>query len=432
MATVEEKNHDSSTTVGDHYDTINDPDGAASVIAGAALDGSTYGLRADYDAGTNGFQLSDSLTFSADELTLRVLLKFDNLTGLNNNNAIGAVALRDSSPVTFIFDIVFTSTTGGAIEAKAGYRSDSGATLVFTSNYSVPTTGEVCVEIRAVKETADTNADGILKFYIDSVLKEEITNADNFNNFNNIDQTYYNFNSNVSAFGGSFDLDEWILDDSASASLGCSSVSGSNEFRFLGFAADTGTLMVSGLKDGGTLQLFDYPLDTLTESGTASFGAGTDAELDARTRGIFPVAKPMADDVWYLYGRDGSNVQVQYNDRNGTLGWVDLSPGTASWGSSKYAVGLWPSSTSNDNIIVGFSDDDVWRTLFGTFSWVQMGDADTGDLRAGARMITNRANELVLAGASAGSVLYSPDSGATFADVSGTALGVINAIEVSL
>lgn len=204
------------------------------------------------------------------------------------------------------------------------------------------------------------------------------------------------------------------------------------EFRFLGFAADTGTLMVSGLKSGGTLQLFDYDLDTLTESGTTSFGSATDADLDSRTRGIFPMAKPMEDDVWYLYGRDGNNVQVQYNDRSGTAGWVDLSPGTASWGSTKYAVGLFPSSTDSQNVIVAFSDDDVWRTRFGTTSWVQMGDADTGDLRTGARMIANRSNELILAGASAGSVLYSPNSGVAYDDVSGTALGTINAIEVSL
>jgi hypothetical protein len=39
-------------------------------------------------------------------------------------------------------------------------------------------------------------------------------------------------------------------------------------FRFLGFAADNENLYASGLKDGGTLQLFDYDLPTLTESGT--------------------------------------------------------------------------------------------------------------------------------------------------------------------
>ena len=54
-----------------------------------------------------------------------------------------------------------------------------------------------------------------------------------------------------------------------------------------------------------------YNLSGATESGTASFGAATDTELDNRTRGIFPVVRPEGDGMVYLRGRDGSNVQAQ-------------------------------------------------------------------------------------------------------------------------
>lgn len=220
-------------------------------------------------------------------------------------------------------------------------------------------------------------------------------------------------------------------EDTSSEVLTVSAPLSTTAFRFLGFDADDGTLMVSGLKDAGTLKLYDYDLDTLTEQGTASFGAATDSDLDNRTLGIFPVAKLGESDVWYLHGRDGSDVQVQYNDRNGTLGWTDIGPGTATWGTAKYAVGLMPEPTLSDDVIVTFSDDDVYRTRFGTMTWAKMGDAG-GGLRASARQVSNRFNEILVAGTAAGTVEFSNNFGASFGDVAGTALGTINAIEVSL
>lgn len=429
MATVEEKNHDSSTTLGDHYDSVSNGDGGLSIIAGAALDGSTYGVQCDWDAGGSTRRLRDALTFSSDDLALRMLIDFGNTTnGGAGVEFLNTVALRDTGTGNLIFEIVFQFDDATNLSSRASYYSDGGASNVYTSWYSIPSSGEICLEIRTVKETADTNADGTLDFYIDSVLQESITDADNFNNFNNIDQIHNNF-THVGNAAGTMKFDQWILDDSSAASLGCSSVI--NAFRFLGFAADTGTLMISGLKDDATLKLYDYDLATLTEGGTASFGSAADADLDNRTLGIFPVSRPASDDVWYLYGNDGNDLQVQYNDRNGTLGWVDLGPGTATWDTAKYAMALMPEPTSPDDVIVAFSDNDVYRTRFGTVTWVKMGDAG-GTLRAAARQITNRFNEALFAGTAAGTLEYTNNFGVTFGDVSGTALGVINALAVSL
>jgi hypothetical protein len=203
-----------------------------------------------------------------------------------------------------------------------------------------------------------------------------------------------------------------------------------NTFRFLGFDADNANLYASGLKDQATLKLYDYDLATLTESGTASFGSGTETELDEKTRGIFPRVKSMADGELYLYGRDGNNVQVQYNDQNGTLGWQDIGPGTATWGADKYAVALMTAPTYTDDVIAVFSDNDIYRVRAGTSIWTKTGDAGTVLLTA-VRHPTSF-NRILTGGTAAGTVEYSNNFGASFGDVSGTALGTINAFEVSL
>jgi hypothetical protein len=93
-------------------------------------------------------------------------------------------------------------------------------------------------------------------------------------------------------------------------------------------------------------------------------------------------------------------------------------------------VGLLTAPTYTDDVIAVFSDDDVYRTRFGTSTWVKMGDAGSG-LRAAVRH-PNNFNEIMVGGTAAGTVEWSNNFGASFGDVSGTALGTINAFEVSL
>ena len=357
---------------------------------------------------------------------LRIKLSAFSTTTVDGTNIV-QFSLRNASSQT-LFAILVDSAGSGDVKVKGTATNDEGSASDIATAANISGSNEVCFEIRAIQEVSDGSDDGIAEFYIDGVSQGTVSNLGNYNRWNTgIDETFILFVDDANHSGDLY-YDEWILDDDNAADLGCGVTTA---FRFLNFAADTGTLMISGLKDAATLKLYDYDLDTLTESGTASFGAATDTELDDRDRGIFPVAKPMEDDVWMLYGRDGNNVQVQYNDRNGTLGWTDLGPGTATWGTAKYAVALMAEPTLTDDIIVAFDDDDVYRTRFGTMTWVKMGDASSG-LRVGARHIANRFNEIILAGTVAGTVLYSPNFGASYADVSGTALGTVNAIEVSL
>ena len=53
MATVKEINHDSSTTLTVHYDTVSDTDGKLSAGAAGALSSSTYGVICDFDTSSS-------------------------------------------------------------------------------------------------------------------------------------------------------------------------------------------------------------------------------------------------------------------------------------------------------------------------------------------------------------------------------------------
>jgi hypothetical protein len=200
------------------------------------------------------------------------------------------------------------------------------------------------------------------------------------------------------------------------------------EIRHLGLASDSENLYVTG-NESGTLTTWVYDLSTLTEQTSYTHGAATYAELDNRTYGVFPAARPGSDNILYIYGRDGNDKQVQYLDRNGTLGVQDVGPGTATWGTAKYANALMADPLTPNDVIVSFDDDDLYRTTDATANWVKMGDATSG-LRTSQRFPTD-SNEIILGGTAAGTAHYTPNFGVSYGDVSGTSLGTINWFEVS-
>jgi hypothetical protein len=193
----------------------------------------------------------------------------------------------------------------------------------------------------------------------------------------------------------------------------------------MGLAADQVNLYVTA-NDDGTLKLLAYNLESLAQVTEASFGAATYAELDARTRGIFPVVKPGNDGVLFARGRDGNNKQVLLSDDYGAT-FTDASDG--GWATSKYCVGLLPDPLRPDDLVAVFDDNDLYQSQDGSVTWAKTGDAPA-TLRAAARHLTSP--EELLLGAQAEDTLYwAPNLGASFEDVSDAALGTINAIEVS-
>lgn len=218
MATIKEINHDSSTTIGDHYGSVTDPDGAVTVTTGAALRSSTNGIDADFDAGTNIPNLVETFTFSVNEFRWRVVIQLDNLVSAGAATPVDFF-LEDSSGGDE-FKIVVTSVAGSLYTADASYNRDVGG-ITALGGASIPSTGEVCMEIRAIRETGASAADGEVEFFINGVSIAAVTNAENFTQFAQIAQTRIRFGSNDADLSGTLFYDEWILDDDNTAALGC-------------------------------------------------------------------------------------------------------------------------------------------------------------------------------------------------------------------
>lgn len=202
--------------------------------------------------------------------------------------------------------------------------------------------------------------------------------------------------------------------------------------RYLGMDADNANMYISSIRGGTmTLQYFAIAapgtlIDQFTGFGTCSYTAP-----DSYTRGIWPVV--IGDLELYLYGRDGNNKQVQYNDINGTAGWVDEGPGTATWATTKFCVSLMPQPFAPLNQIAAFADDDIYQTLSQgtslTSIWAKTGDAGTV-LRTAGR-VTTEFPKILVAGQGTAQTYYSQNYGVSFANAFSGLAGTVNAIEVS-
>jgi hypothetical protein len=221
MATVKEINHDSSTTIGDFYTTtVTDPDGAITVTPIAALDSSTNGVEMDYDAGSNTvFLEEDFVALVGNDFRWRFRLDFSNMV-FTGSVSITMAQFRLQAAGSLVFRISI-GYTGSDISATLAYYSDSGGATAL-GNMLLPSSGEVCIELRAIKETADGNADGVAEWFMNGASEASFNNLDNFNRFGlGISRTDITFDSGDADATGELYYDEWILDDDNAADLGC-------------------------------------------------------------------------------------------------------------------------------------------------------------------------------------------------------------------
>ncbi len=217
MATIKEINHDSSTTLSDFYSTIFDPDGAYTVTPTAALNGTTNGVEADYDAGIQNARIEEGYTTSTNDFRWRFRLDLDGITNGSSSSALCNIDLTAAGLAIIEFDLIGDGASD--FELKCSYNSDGSGLTQVGSNVVFPA-GSVCIECRGVKESSDGAADGQIEFYINGISQASISNADNFNSFG-IDEVLFRIRSNVAAFTGTLKYDEFILDDDNTVSLGC-------------------------------------------------------------------------------------------------------------------------------------------------------------------------------------------------------------------
>lgn len=229
MATIKEINHDSSTTIGDFYGTVTDTDSAITITVAAALENSTNGINCNYDAGSSTIVLVETFTFSTNDFRWRYIVKLDGVT--NNSNlpqAILNMSLEDSS-TNDVFQIKILAETDSSFSIEAKWKTDGkgGGLTTIGGPDTIPSSGEVCVELRAIKETGAGN-DGEVELFLDGVSIQSTTAADNATAFATIVQMRATFDSTNPPNGVSGNLfyDEWLLDDDNTTEIGCVAFSG--------------------------------------------------------------------------------------------------------------------------------------------------------------------------------------------------------------
>jgi hypothetical protein len=196
------------------------------------------------------------------------------------------------------------------------------------------------------------------------------------------------------------------------------------EVRLIGLDSDGQYLYLTALADG-TLRAYAYQNGVFVREW--DFGAVTFAEIDGRDYGLWPRVRPGTDKLVYLYGRDGSDIQVQLNDLNDLNGWGDVGDG--GWVSTKVAVALLPDPLRPDDLVAVFSDDDIYRSTEPTIAWSKIADAPA-TVRAADRHPLD-SGHVLLAAIAADTIYFSHNLGLSTYDVSDAALDTINAIEVS-
>ena len=224
MATIKEINHDSSTTLADHYTTsITDTDSAATITTGARLDLSTNGLNMDYDAGLADVILVETITFSSDDFRYRFRIKLDGVTNNNSGTEICRVSLYDGS--TTVFQIKVNANSGDSgFNVTAFYRADGkggGDVQVGSGSDAISSTGEVCLQLRAIRESSSPGSDGEVELYIDGSSVQSVSNAENRSTFAGIDRVRVDLDSTSANVVGDLLYDQFLLDDDNTLATMC-------------------------------------------------------------------------------------------------------------------------------------------------------------------------------------------------------------------
>lgn len=402
MATVKEINHDSSTVIGNHYSSVTDPDGAITVGAAAALDGSTYGVEMDYDAGANDVTLSEGFTFSATELRMRFWVNINTAVyaGIGANPLQVKLITSDSDT---LFNVRVNADAAGDFNLIYEYLEDSG-TSIGDTGYDFSATA-TCVELRAIRATSAIANDGEVEIYVDGVSVASKLDLDNFTDWNDVLDTVTVEFTSPAGLTGALYYDEWILDDDNTASLGCGP--GALSLAAMTKPADVdaaGEYIYVALLEGGT-PILSKISTALDADGTTVFdpGAGTNIGVEC---GRFN-----SDVIWVAGNFDGTNVIEKSEDGGATFEVKD----DATIGDVR-AFDVGPDS---DERILLFDETngDILETIDDGGTWVTINTGITPEVNAIGRLGEN-VQESVFgnAGAASDSIDYSVNSGASLED----------------
>lgn len=255
MATIKEITHDTSTTIGDFYDSVVDTDGAFTVSAAAALNVSVNGVDIDFDAGNNVALLVEAISSSTNDFRFRFRVKLDNLINSNSGVDFFTATVEFQAAITLV-DIVIAGNGGDSGYNLIGHYRESGKggglAQVGTGSDAVSSTGEVCIEM-SVLENSPGDVD--IEIFINGSSVQVETGIADMETWATLDEVNFKFDPNVNISGNMF-YDEFIIDDDSAASGLCTnaelshlwiSTDGGATYTDIGDSATWDTDLVGGV-----------------------------------------------------------------------------------------------------------------------------------------------------------------------------------------
>ena len=227
MTAIFEANHDSSSVLTDHYDSVGNSESAMSITLAARLDLSTRGVDMDYDTGTGSgtYFLSEALIWTTDDFRFRFRIKLDGLTNNNAGVVILTIKLEDTGNHDVFIVKVNANSGDSGYNVTAFFLESSGKgggeIQIGSGSDAISSTGEVCIELRAIRETASPGSDGEAQLYINGSSVQSISNAENRDFFATIDTTTIEFDPTDSDITGNMFYDQFLLDDDNTLSTMC-------------------------------------------------------------------------------------------------------------------------------------------------------------------------------------------------------------------
>lgn len=348
MATVKEINHDTGPPIGDFYGSVTDIDGAVTVNNASALGGSAFGVEMNLDAGANSVILVESFTaLTGTDLRWRLRLNFANVSDFGG--MFVDFQLQTTSSLVFRF---FINSTVVDLQ----YHSDSGGTTSLGSSPLIKTE-EFCLELRAIRETADGNADGIAEVFVNGVSKDLNVNLDNFIRWNlGIDKCRIVFQSGGSQAGDIY-YDEWILDNNSTVNLCAGDVLTLSIIPKPASVDASGTFIYVALLNNGTpiLSKFSTALDA---DGVTVFDPGAGDTIGVEC-GRFD------DQVVWIAGLFAGTDQVEKSEDAGSTFTVK-NVGFDAGGVFAFDIG----PDSDEKVIVNNNDTQILETTDDGATWI--------------------------------------------------------------
>lgn len=185
--------------------------GKMSVAAGAAMNGTGYGLQFQVTSTTTMYGYKD-LTTGDTSGELSAGFYFDpNSLAMANNDLFGLLYLSSNAGSNYIAMLEMQYIAGSGYKIRTNIYNDSGGTSA-TAYYTISDNPHY-IEIQLRRATSSTSGDGSVQLWVDGTFKETKGGIDNYDRFNAFQRVYVAANGLDSGTSGTFYFDELVINN---------------------------------------------------------------------------------------------------------------------------------------------------------------------------------------------------------------------------